>query len=297
MIDEQIHQFGETVDIVMSICRWDIHNNNSFMIFGGALASFVPRYAGTGTSWSRKRGSSGEAKWDCQERGRTTGGFRVEGVLLLGSGSKLVAPESSAYSYDNILDTIRQYSYVSSPDMQVTALCLSFFCVTQVWNIPWYPCNMFDSGARPNKKSRREEKKQLKKRKETIHNLHLGGKSECHWQSRWTLFLFVFAVLSTPDNFQPSNGIRDFLAITIPGCEVWLGQFLERHCHCFWTQCVFFGGLFGNLRRAQEKLGKNTLSPCYLVDIGSRYHDFDGFILFFFAQDFSSQFPKMIGDM
>ena len=62
MIDEKIHQFGETVDIVMSICSWDIHNNNSFVILRGALASFAPRYAGTGTSWSRKRGSSGEAK-------------------------------------------------------------------------------------------------------------------------------------------------------------------------------------------------------------------------------------------
>ena len=93
-----------------------------------------------------------------------------------------------------------------------------FFCVTQVWNIPWYPCNMFDSGARPNKKSRREEKKQLKKRKETIHNLHLGGKSECHWQSRWTLFFpkqFTVGVL---------NATLDLAALVLVGVVGFLGS-------------------------------------------------------------------------
>lgn len=254
MIDEKIHQFGETVDIVMSICRWDIHNNNSFVILGGALASFVPRYAGTRTSWSRKRGSSGEAKWDCQERGRTTGGFRVEAVLLLRSGSKLVAPESSAYSYDNILDTIRQYSYVSSPEMQVTALCLSFFVSHRFetsHDILATCLTLVPGPTRRAEEKRRSSSRSEKKLSTTrilVVNLNVIDKVDELW--------FVFAVLSTADNFQPSNGIRDFFAITIPGWEVWLGQFLERHCHYFWTQCVFFGGLFGNLCRAQEKLGK-----------------------------------------
>lgn len=165
MIDEEIHQFGETVDIVMSKCKRDIPNHNPFMIFVDALASFVPRYAGTGTSWSRKRGSSGEAKWDCQERGRTTGGFRAEGVLLLGSGSKLVAPESFAYSYHNILDTIRQYLYVPSPDMQVTARCLSFYVSHSlkhpVISLPyvWLWCQ-----AQQEEQKRREEAAQEAKR-------------------------------------------------------------------------------------------------------------------------------------
>ena len=97
--------------------------------------------------------------------------------------------------------------------------------------------------------------------------------------------LFLFDVIEAlQKNFQPmESGI--FFAITSPGWEGW-GQFVERNCHCFWKPCVFFveclGGLFGNFATLKRNWEKQT------VDIGSGYHDFDGFRVFFCTQDFSS---------